>query len=153
MGGYLADRFGGIRMLMLLYIGAGLALLALTSLPPLPAAIVLLFVLMGLLGMGNGSVFQLVPQRFPREIGVVTGIVGAAGGVGGFLLPNVLGTLKRTTASFAPGFAVLALMACLCAVVLWRLRPRWENEFLALITPTPPAADVPAITPANASAS
>ena len=63
-------------------------------LPPLPAAITLLFVGMGLLGMGNGSVFQLVPQRFPQEIGVITGIVGAAGGVGGFFLPNLLGGLK-----------------------------------------------------------
>ena len=49
---------------------------------------------MGLLGMGNGAVFQLVPQRFPQEIGVITGIVGAAGGVGGFFLPTLLGGLQ-----------------------------------------------------------
>jgi MFS transporter, NNP family, nitrate/nitrite transporter len=152
LGGYLADRFGGIRMLMLLYVGAGMGLLALTSLPPLPAAIVLLFGIMGLLGMGNGSVFQLVPQRFPREIGVITGIVGAAGGIGGFLLPNVLGTLKRTTSSFAPGFAVFALMACLCGIVLWRLRTRWESEFLASAPPLSPSTDEPFLVPANASA-
>ena len=141
IGGYLADRFGGIRMLMLLYIGAGLALLSLTGLPPLPLAVLLLFAIMGLLGMGNGSVFQLVPQRFPKEIGVLTGIVGAAGGIGGFLLPNVLGTLKRTTTSFAPGFAVLALMACVCVLVLWRLRPRWESEFLASTPSAAPATE------------
>jgi len=152
IGGYLADRFGGIRMLMLLYVGASVSLLALTSLPPLPVAIALLFGIMGLLGMGNGSVFQLVPQRFPREIGVITGLVGAAGGIGGFLLPNLLGTLKRTTTSFAPGFAVFALMACLCAIVLWRLRTRWESEFLALTRPSiPPTADA-VIAPANAAA-
>jgi len=87
------------------------------------------------LGMGNGSVFQLVPQRFPREIGVLTGIVGAAGGIGGFLLPNVLGRLKQQTGSFAPGFMVFALMACLCVLALWRLRSRWENEFLASTLP------------------
>ena len=62
---------------------------------------VLLFLGMGLLGMGNGSVFQLVPQRFPKEIGVMTGIVGAAGGIGGFFLPNLLGGLKQLTGSFA----------------------------------------------------
>lgn len=153
VGGYLADRFGGIRMLMILYLGIGLALLCLTSLPPLPVAITLLFAAMGMLGMGNGSVFQLVPQRFPREIGVLTGIVGAAGGLGGFFLPNVLGTLKRLSASFAPGFAIFALMACLCVIVLWRLRPRWENEFLAATSPVaaPPAEETPLL-PANASA-
>ena len=48
----------------------------------------ILFAVMGLLGMGNGAVFQLVPQRFPREIGVITGVVGAAGGIGGFFLPT-----------------------------------------------------------------
>lgn len=149
VGGYLADRFGGIRMLMLLYVGVGIALLALTTLPSLPFAIVLLFGIMGLLGMGNGSVFQLVPQRFPREIGVLTGIVGAAGGIGGFLLPNVLGRLKQETASFAPGFVVFALMACLCAIVLWRLRPRWESEFLASMQPGTPAADDSVIVSAN----
>jgi NNP family nitrate/nitrite transporter-like MFS transporter len=153
VGGYLADRFGGIRMLMILYLGIGLALLSLTSLPPLPVAITLLFATMGMLGMGNGSVFQLVPQRFPKEIGVLTGIVGAAGGLGGFFLPNVLGTLKRITASFAPGFAVFALMACLCVIVLWRLRPRWESDFLAATSPAaaPPAEEAPLL-PANASA-
>jgi MFS transporter, NNP family, nitrate/nitrite transporter len=102
VGGYLADRFGGIRMLTLLYLGAGIALLGLTSLPALPVAVVLLFAIMGLLGMGNGSVFQLVPQRFPREIGVITGIVGAAGGIGGFLLPNVLGTMKAHDGQLLP---------------------------------------------------
>jgi MFS transporter, NNP family, nitrate/nitrite transporter len=141
VGGYLADRFGGIRMLMLLYSAAGVALLALAALPALPVAILLLFALMGMLGMGNGSVFQLVPQRFPREIGVLTGVVGAAGGIGGFLLPNVLGKLKQETASFAPGFMVFALMACLCVLVLWRLRPRWESEFLNANQPAHVSAD------------
>jgi nitrate/nitrite transporter NarK len=86
------------------------------------------------------------------EIGVVTGIVGAAGGLGGFLLPNVLGRLKQATASFAPGFVVFALMACLCVVVLWRLRPRWESEFLASTIPTAPDGGEPAIASASASA-
>ena len=82
-------------MLTALYVGAGLAMLGVAALPPLPVCCVLLFLGMGLLGMGNGSVFQLVPQRFPREIGVLTGIVGAAGGIGGFFLPNLLGGLKQ----------------------------------------------------------
>ena len=59
--------------------------------------------------MGNGAVFQLVPQRFSREIGVTTGIIGAAGGFGGFLLPTVVGSLKQATGSFSGGFLAFAL--------------------------------------------
>jgi nitrate/nitrite transporter NarK len=55
---------------------------------------------MTLLGMGNGAVFQLVAQRFPEEIGVITGLVGAAGGLGGFVLPNALGSLRQLTQSY-----------------------------------------------------
>src|SRR5262249_11249135 len=75
VGGSLADRFGGVCALTVFYVGAGLTLLALAALPPLYLAAVLLFLGMGLLGMGNGSVFQLVPQRYPKEIGVLTGVV------------------------------------------------------------------------------
>src|SRR2546423_1634739 len=88
VGGYLADHVGGIRMLTGLYLGVFALLACQALLPPLAIATVLLFFCMGLLGMGNGAVFQLVPLRFPREIGVITGIVGAAGGIGGvFLAP------------------------------------------------------------------
>src|SRR4029077_9583209 len=67
VGGYLADRLAGLRMLMGLYLGVGALLACQALLPPLPVAAALLFVSMGLLGMGNGAVFQLVPLRFPKE--------------------------------------------------------------------------------------
>jgi len=110
LGGYLADRFGGVRMLGGLYVVAGAMMLGLSTLPPLFAGTVILFGTMATLGMGNGAVFQLVPQRFPTEIGVTTGIVGAAGGFGGFLLPTVLGALKQATGSFSGGFLAFALV-------------------------------------------
>lgn len=58
--------------------------------PVLPMEVVLLFTAMGMLGMGNGAVFQVLPQRFSERVGVLTGLVGAAGGLGGFLLPFLL---------------------------------------------------------------
>ena len=70
------------------------------------------------LGLGNGVVFQLVPLRFPREIGIVTGLVGAAGGVGGFLLPTLMGAMKQSTGAFAPGFLLLSICALAGAVVI-----------------------------------
>jgi NNP family nitrate/nitrite transporter-like MFS transporter len=130
VGGYFADRFGGIRMLMMLYLGMALSMAGVALLPPLTVAVVLLFIGMGMLGMGNGSVFQLVPQRFRKEIGVMTGIVGAAGGLGGFFLPNVLGWLKRLTGSFGPGFLAFALTGVVCTAALALLRTAWERSFL-----------------------
>ena len=64
---------------------------------------------MALFGIGNGAIFQLVPQRFQHHIGAATGVVGAVGGLGGFLLPTLLGTLKHTTGSFGPAFAVFGV--------------------------------------------
>lgn len=130
VGGYLADRFGGIRMLTALYLGVGALMLGLATLPPLAVGTLLLFITMGLLGMGNGSVFQLVPQRFAKDIGVITGIVGAAGGVGGFFLPTLLGALKQTTGSFASGFLTFALVAVGCAVALVIVSRAWEGVFV-----------------------
>src|SRR5207248_11061280 len=118
-------RLGGIRILTMLFLGVGVVMLGLTALPPLGWATVLLFTGMGLLGMGNGSVFQLVPQRFPREIGVITGVVGAAGGVGGFFLPNLLGSLKQATGTFAGGFVCFALVAGCCAAALVYVSRVW----------------------------
>jgi NNP family nitrate/nitrite transporter-like MFS transporter len=130
-GGYLADRFGGIRMLVGLYVGIGVVLLGLAALPPLAGGMLLMFTAMGLLGLGNGAVFQLVPQRFPREIGVVTGIIGAAGGIGGFFLPNSLGVLKWATDSFAGGFLIFACACFGCAVVLLVVSRSWQGTFVS----------------------
>ena len=73
---------------------------------------------MGLLGAGNGIVFQLIPQRFQQQIGVVTGIVGAAGGIGGFLLPSVLGIARQATGSFAPGLIAFAAAAAVSSAAI-----------------------------------
>jgi NNP family nitrate/nitrite transporter-like MFS transporter len=130
VGGYFADRFGGIRMLTVLYIGVAITMLGLASLPPLALGTVLMFAGMGMLGMGNGSVFQLVPQRFPKEIGVITGIVGAAGGLGGFFLPNLLGSFKQLTNTFSGGFLIFAFVGFGCAIALLQVSRTWEGVFV-----------------------
>jgi NNP family nitrate/nitrite transporter-like MFS transporter len=131
LGGYLADRFGGVRILTGLYLVAGATMLGMAAVPPLFAGTVLLFAAMATLGMGNGAVFQLVPQRFPREIGVTTGIVGAAGGFGGFLLPTVLGAMKQTTGSFSAGFLAFALLGGLGGALALAYASRgWHGTFI-----------------------
>jgi MFS transporter, NNP family, nitrate/nitrite transporter len=86
---------------------------------------------MGMLGMGNGSVFQLVPQRFPDRIGIMTGIVGAAGGFGGFLLPSILGSVKQATGSFGIGLAILAAAALGGVAALVYLKGVWRRTWPA----------------------
>lgn len=111
VGGALSDRFGGGRVLKVALVGvAGLGVLLSTT-PPLGVTVAVLFLVLGGLGVGNGSVFQLVPQQFPSRVGAITGLVGAAGGVGGFLLPFLLGGLAGATGTFAPGFACFAVAA------------------------------------------
>jgi NNP family nitrate/nitrite transporter-like MFS transporter len=118
-------------MLTALYLAAGSALLGLAMLPPLGAGTILLFAAMAALGMGNGAVFQLVPQRFPKEIGVTTGIVGAAGGLGGFVLPTVFGGLKQATGSFSGGFLAFAVVGCLGGALSLAYASRgWRGIFI-----------------------
>jgi NNP family nitrate/nitrite transporter-like MFS transporter len=70
------------------------------------------------IGLGNGAVFKMVPQYFPTSVGSVTGLVGAAGGLGGFFPPLVLGLVKQATGGYALGFALLAAFALACLAVL-----------------------------------
>jgi NNP family nitrate/nitrite transporter-like MFS transporter len=125
-GGYLADRIGGIKVLSLLYGTIALLLLTLTMLPALPMALPLLFLTMACLGTGNGAVFQLVPQRFGTEIGVATGVIGASGGLGGFLLPTILGSLKGLAGTYAAGLIVFALVAVYAMLAMLRVRHEWR---------------------------
>jgi MFS transporter, NNP family, nitrate/nitrite transporter len=129
VGGMLADRLGGVRMLQVLLSGIVLCMAAVGTLPPVQLAVMLLVLIMAMLGMGNGAVFQLVPQRFPGRVGVMTGIVGAAGGLGGFFLPSLLGTMKDRAGSFGIGFAVLATISACGLVSLLSLRRHWRRTW------------------------
>jgi len=117
-GGWLADRIGGRRLL--LYVFSGLAVLAWFLL----SDSIYLFTAGALgiaigLGLGNGGVFKLVPKFFPKQTGTVTGLVGAAGGLGGFFPPIVLGVLRDNTGGYAGGYLLLSAFALGCLVLLW----------------------------------
>lgn len=128
-GGLLADRLGGTRVLgRVLAAVAGLSVVVAGG-PGLALTVGALVALLGVLGVGNGAIFQLVPQRFPDEVGAVTGFVGAAGALGGFVLPFGLGLLEQATGSFAPGFLGLALVAFSVWAGLVRLRRTWRERW------------------------
>jgi NNP family nitrate/nitrite transporter-like MFS transporter len=129
-GGALADRIGGLRTLTMVYIVAAAALLAISTGPAsLALALGLFIVAMLALGTGNGAVFQLVPQRFGKEIGVMTGLVGCAGGVGGFLLASSLGFAKQWLGSEQAGFLIFASLALVALAALTGVKSRWRSTW------------------------
>jgi MFS transporter, NNP family, nitrate/nitrite transporter len=130
LGGNLADRVGGIKSLTVMYIVAAVAL-ALASFRYSSAWLALAIFVVGMLalGMGNGAVFQLVPQRFRREIGVMTGLVGMAGGIGGFYLASSLGYSKKLTGTYQAGFLIFAALAVIALVGLTVVKQRWRTTW------------------------
>jgi NNP family nitrate/nitrite transporter-like MFS transporter len=84
-------------------------------------------------------VFQLVPQRFPKEIGILTGLVGAAGGIGGFFFPSLMGAVKANTGSFSGGFLLLGIYAVFCLVVVTFKSRAWNLDSLTTASPVPAA--------------
>ncbi|MFB0875774.1 MULTISPECIES: nitrate/nitrite transporter [unclassified Sphingobium] len=129
MGGALADRIGGSKALMIVYVMAAVALAGVSQAPTLAAALACFVLAMLALGAGNGAVFQLVPQRFQAEIGIMTGLVGFAGGVGGFYLASSLGLAKQFTGSFAPGFLIFAGLAVLAFAGIALVRGKWRKSW------------------------
>jgi MFS transporter, NNP family, nitrate/nitrite transporter len=130
VGGFIADKIGGVKLLMFLFIGLTICMFGISFLYSLTVVTILLFIGMLFLGMGNGAVFQLVPQRFSKEIGFITGIVGAAGGVGGFLVPNILGTLKQITGTYATGFLVFSAVGIVALLILGLAQLSWRKTWV-----------------------
>lgn len=123
LGGTLADRIGGMRILLWVFPATALMALALALGSIVPFTIGALG-MAAAIGLGNGAVFKLVPEYFPQSVGIVTGLVGAAGGLGGFFPPLLLGLIRQATGSFVWGFLALAVFAAGCWLVARTLRPQ-----------------------------
>ncbi len=133
-GGAMADRVGGIKTLSVVYVVTSALLVAISAAPASFALMFpLFFMVMAALGVGNGAVFQLVPQRFRHEIGVMTGLVGFGGGVGGFYLASSLGLAKQWTGSPSYGFLVFAALALIALAGLTSVKKRWRTTWGAAI--------------------
>lgn len=119
-GGWLSDQIGGARVLSAVFsmVIPFALLLAWPAMLPFTMGALGCAVLMGL---GNGAVFKLVPQYFPRETGTVTGLVGAMGGLGGFFPPLLLGVFRDRLGVIWPGFVLLALVSLAMWIVNLRV--------------------------------
>jgi NNP family nitrate/nitrite transporter-like MFS transporter len=120
LGGWLSDRIRAARVLLWSFIVvlAGALVLAASYQHMVPLTIACLVMAL-FLGLGMGAVFKLVPEWFPDRVGAVTGVVGAAGGLGGFFPPLIMGAVD-----YSLGFVLMGAVAALCLVVLAALNRR-----------------------------
>jgi NNP family nitrate/nitrite transporter-like MFS transporter len=119
IGGWLSDRIGAKNVLIVSFLGTGALALVLAAtykqMVPLTIACLTMAIC---LGLGTGATFKLVPEWFPDKVGAVTGVVGAAGGLGGFFPPLVMAVVKSDTGSYALGFVLMAAVAAIALIVL-----------------------------------
>lgn len=126
LGGLIADKVTGVRALLAIL--AGISALDFTfaaTMPALRGGIVLLLGMYVCFGLGNGATFQLVPRRWQGRTGVMTGIIGAAGGIGGFYLPLVMSIAKQSTGSYRTGFAIFGGVGALALFLVIAMREKW----------------------------
>ncbi len=130
VGGGIADKMGGIKSLYIFY-GMVALLVSTSALVELPfyVAILVLFLIMANLGMANGAVFQLVPQRFGKDIGIMTGIVGCAGGLGGTALIKTLGWSKGAFDGYTAGFLIFAAVVLIAIAGISFVKTRWRTTW------------------------
>ena len=130
LGGYLADKIGGIVTLAVVFLGAIAMFLSLTTTPSLTITVILLMACFACLGAGNGALFQLVPLRWPYSTAVVGSMVGEIGALGGSILPNVMGLSKQHTGSFATGFVIYACLAATVLGILMVVQRFWVGKWI-----------------------
>ncbi len=124
IGGALSDRFGGVPILLVSLVAIGVGAIVTAFEPGIVTATVGFLTIAAALGVGNGAIFGLVGRRAPAgQVGSVTGLVGAAGGLGGFLPPIIMGLVFEATGSYAIGLMLLSDVAFAGAIyTAWRLR-------------------------------
>ena len=147
LGGYFADRVGGVLVLTVVLLAAIASFLLLTSAPSLALTTILFMLCFAALGAGNGALFQLVPLRWPTNTAVAGSMIGEVGALGGAILPNVMGLSKQYTGSFAIGFVGYAAFAGLVLGCLYLWQRRWVGQWIGprgkVLEPAP-AAPAPA---------
>ena len=140
VGGWAADRFGAERVLLVSFAGTSALAATLTGfyteIVPLTIACLTMAVC---LGLGTGAVFRMVGNEYPKQVGAVTGVVGAAGGLGGFFPPLVMGAVKTAFGTYTLGFLLLAFTGVLCLAILALMMMRPSAPVAASKTPEPNA--------------
>lgn len=130
VGGWASDKIGGIRMLFVVF-AAVIVLVFLTGLQTSLTATTIFFILIfAALGVGNGSLFQLVPLRWPTTTAVAGSMIGEIGALGGSFIPNAMGMSKAHTGSFFGGFMAFAVLAVIVLIVLYVAQRKWTKTWV-----------------------
>lgn len=130
VGGYISDKWGGINSLTLVFVGVIVLMLLLSGAPSLTVTTGLFMVCFAFLGMGNGSLFQLVPLRWPTTTAVAGSMIGEIGALGGAFIPNAMGLSKQFTGSFASGFIAFTVLACVIFLLMRLAQRRWTQTWV-----------------------
>jgi NNP family nitrate/nitrite transporter-like MFS transporter len=127
VGAWLADRVGG-RIILVWVFPITAAMAIFMACPLISTFTIGALGMAAAIGLGNGAVFKMVPEYFPQSVGSVTGLVGAAGGLGGFFPPLVVGSVRQATGAFTWGFIFLSLFAIVCLIVVLKKSATWVRE-------------------------
>ncbi len=130
VGGYVSDRWGGINSLTVVFVLVVVFMLLQSFSLPLAATTILFMFCFAALGMGNGSLFQLVPLRWPTTTAVAGSMIGEIGALGGGFLPNAMGLSKQYTGTFAYGFIAFAVFAAIVFMILRVAQRRWTRTWV-----------------------
>jgi NNP family nitrate/nitrite transporter-like MFS transporter len=130
LGGWFADRIGGITTLSVVFLVAIAGLFGLMSTPSLILTTLLFMLCFAALGAGNGATFQLVPLRWPLTTAVAGGMIGEIGALGGGILPNLLGQSKQHTGSYRSGLLLYAVLAVAVLVVMRIAARSWTRTWV-----------------------
>ncbi|MBI5453436.1 MAG: MFS transporter, partial [Deltaproteobacteria bacterium] len=130
LGGWFSDRFGGIHVLTAIYIMIPVGAIGAATLPSMSVFFVFLVVMAGGMGLGNGSVFQLLPLRFPYAKALTSGIVGEFGALGGAFIPIVMGYSMNITGSYSGGFIIYGASSIVALGFLLFFQRRWTKSWV-----------------------
>ncbi|WP_175987744.1 nitrate/nitrite transporter [Bacillus sp. Marseille-Q1617] len=134
IGGWLSDKFNPYFILLFVFGGLTFSGVLLSFSPTIELYTTGVLTVAACAGIGNGTIFKLVPLYFTKQAGIVNGLVAAMGGLGGFFPPLVLTTVFSLTGHYAIGFMALSEFALLSfVIVLWmtfREKLKLENKVL-----------------------
>ncbi|MBI4947254.1 MAG: NarK/NasA family nitrate transporter [Bacteroidetes bacterium] len=129
-GGGIADRIGGINVLTIIFSVLAFSSFAAGLMPSIKVMTILLFIMSAMMGSGNGSVFQLLPLRFPTTKSISTGVVGEFGALGGALIPMSMGYSLQTTGSYSFGFYFYGITVLIALLLLLFVRKKWTSSWV-----------------------
>jgi NNP family nitrate/nitrite transporter-like MFS transporter len=140
LGGVFADKIGAVRTLIIAFSIVMICALGLSLNSHEFFVFTTKYILMSAgFGLGSGATFALIAQNSdPARVGSITGFVGAAGGLGGFVPPLLLGSLWATTGSYSIGLVLLAGFTLIALLItLWVHRDAKHAADAQPTTPSP----------------